>query len=296
VSENIRIFEEHRPALIALAYRMLGDLARAEDMVQEAWLRWDGRNESVAIETPKAYLVTVVTRLCLNELDSAHMRREESRSDRLPEPVDLSERGLEAVRAVEGSDRISMAFLVVLQRLTPAERAVLLLHDVFDFSHADIASLVGKSEPACRQLLKRARDNVAAERRSLSTPREEHERLLHAFLAAVRSGDIEGLTRLLVDDAMVIADGGLDGVRVGQVKNLPRPLEGAARIAAFLAAASKRNGPLDTRECVLNGQPALVASRDGKPVVAILLAVADGKIRRVFIHADPTRLGHVGLN
>src|SRR4051812_5243697 len=131
---------------------MLGDLARAEDMVQEAWLRWRQHRDEAA--SPKAYLITVVTRLCLNELGSARARREEARSDRLPEPIDLDEGGLGQVQKLE---QLSMAFLVLLQRLTPAERAVLLLHEVFDFDHAEIAELVGNSAAACRKLLERAR-------------------------------------------------------------------------------------------------------------------------------------------
>src|SRR5262249_22311223 len=172
-SADLAVFESHRALLVALAYRMLGDLGRAEDMVQEAWLRWQGRREEA--DSPRAYLVTVVTRLCLNELDSATSRREESRSDRLPEPVDLEEGGLSRL---ESLDQVSMAFLVVLQRLTPPERAVLLLHDVFDFSHDEIATLVGKSEAACRKLLERARQNVATEKRLFSTSQDAHRRLL----------------------------------------------------------------------------------------------------------------------
>src|SRR5688572_32261611 len=160
-SADLAVFESHRALLVAHAYRMLSDLGRAEDMVQEAWLRWDGRQQ-VEVDSPRAYLVTLVTRLCLNELDSATTRREESRSDRLPEPVDLEEGGMSQVEMLE---QVSMAFLVVLQRLTPAERAVLLLRDVFDFGYDEIAALVGKSEAACRKLLERARQNVTTEKR-----------------------------------------------------------------------------------------------------------------------------------
>ena len=144
-TEDLAVFESHRPALVALAYRMLGDVGRAQDMVQEAWLRWHGRN--LEVESPKAFLVTVVTRLCLNELDSARARREESRSDRLPEPVNLEESGMSRLEDLE---QLSMAILVVLERLSPAERAVLLLHDVFDFRHEEIAELVSRSTAACR--------------------------------------------------------------------------------------------------------------------------------------------------
>ncbi len=164
LATDLEVFESHRALLVAHAYRMLGDLGRAEDMVQEAWLRWDGRHEQV--DSPRAYLVTIVTRLCFNELDSAKARREENRGDRLPEPLDLDAGG---IGRVEMLDQISMAFLVVLQRLTPAERAVLLLRDVFDFDYKDISALVGKNEPACRKLLERARENVASRRNSQSS-------------------------------------------------------------------------------------------------------------------------------
>src|SRR5258706_6365921 len=179
-------FESSRSELLALAYGMLGDIARAEDMVQEAWIRWQQRQ--VQVDSPKAFLLTTVARLCLDELGSARARREESRSDRLPEPVDLEENGLGRVELV---DRISMAFLVLLQRLTPAERAVLLLHDVFDMSHAEIAALLAKSDAACRQLLTRAREHVAHERRELRPSREEHRRLLLAVVQAVHDGSRE---------------------------------------------------------------------------------------------------------
>ena len=256
--------------------------------MQDAWLRWRGRDADV--DVPRAFLIQIVTRLCLNELTSARARREESRSDRLPEPIDLNASGL---AALEVADDVSMAFLVALQRLTPAERAVLLLHEVFDFDHDEIARVLDKTEPASRQLLRRAREHVANESRRPPAPRAEHRRLLQAFLGAVRTGDVDALTKLLAHDAVVTADGGAAGVTVGRVRNLPRPLSGVPRIAAFLVSASRRHGELETRECELNGQPAVVAVQNGRVVVAILLAVENGLVRRVFIHADPARLGHV---
>jgi RNA polymerase sigma-70 factor (ECF subfamily) len=290
VSDDLAVFQSHRSTLVSLAYRMLGDLGRAEDLVQDAWLRWHEREAHV--DEPRAFLVRIVTRLCLNELASARVRREESRSDRLPEPIDLKASGLEAL---EAADEVAMAFLVALQRLTPAERAALLLHDVFDFDHDEIAQVLGKTEPASRQLLRRARENVASERRRRTASRDEHRRLLRAFLGAVRAGDVDALTKLLAHDAVVTADGGATGVTVGRVRNLPRPLSGVARITAFLMAASRRHGELENRECELNGQPAVVAIQNGRTVVAILIAIEGGLVRRVFIHADPARLGHLGL-
>ena len=287
-TEDLAVFESHRPALVALAYRMLGDVGRAQDMVQEAWLRWHGRD--VEVESPKAFLVTVVTRLCLNELDSARARREESRSDRLPEPVNLEEGGMSRLEDLE---QLSMAILVVLERLSPAERAVLLLHDVFDFRHEEIAELVSRSTAACRKLLERARQRVNAGRRLVTASREEHQRLLDAFLRATSDGDVAALTDLLAADAVLITDGGPEGRAFRGIRNLRRPLEGAAHVAAFVAATSRR-AELEVEQRELNGQPALVFYQDGNPFAAVTLAVAEGKIHRVFFHADTTRLRNLG--
>lgn len=290
-AEKLEAFAAARRELTALAYRMLGDLARAEDMVQEAWLRFERHDEPVA--STRAFLVTVVARLCLNELDSARARREESRADRLPEPVDLGLGGLDRLERLE---RISMAFLVLLQRLTPAERAVLLLHDVFDFDHPAIAELVGSNAPACRKLLERARKNVATERRLLVSEPAEHRRLLHAFVQAATLGDVASLAALLAKDAVMVSDGGQAGRTLFGVRNLKGPLEGAERIAAFVAATAARTRELalEVAERDLNGQPAIVFSDRGEPFAALLLAVAEGRIQRVYFHADVERLGHVG--
>jgi RNA polymerase sigma-70 factor (ECF subfamily) len=288
--DSTTTFELHRPALLALAYRMLGDLARAEDVVQDAWVRWSGHDGEV--EAPKPFLLKVVTRLCLNEMESARARREESRGDRLPEPVDLEDAGL---ARVEMSDRISMAFLVLLQRLTPAERAALLLHDVFEFSHGEIADLLHKSEPACRQLLARARENVAEERRALQASAGQHRRLLRAFVQASGAGEPQALLDLLASDATLIIDAGPGGSRVGRIRSVGRAIEGARRIAAFIAQVSRADSGLrETRECSLNGEPAIVVLRDGRPHAAIFVSVADGKIQRAFIQTDPARLTHLG--
>jgi RNA polymerase sigma-70 factor (ECF subfamily) len=287
-TDDLAVFERHRPAMLGLAYRMLGDVGRAQDMVQEAWLRWHRRE--VEVESPKAFLVTVVTRLCLNELSSARARREESRSDRLPEPVDLEEGGMARLEEVE---QLSMAILVVLERLTPVERATLLLHDVFDFAHEEIATLVSRSPAACRKLLERARQKVAAGRRLIRASREEHQQLLDAFVRAASAGDVPGLVALLAPDAVLVTDGGPEGRALRGLRNLRRPLQGAEHVAAFVAATS-RVGVLDFERRELNGQPAVVFYRDARPFAAVLLAVADGKIQRVFFHADLGRLRYLG--
>jgi RNA polymerase sigma-70 factor (ECF subfamily) len=287
---DLEVFESHRPLLVAHAYRMLGDLGRAEDMVQEAWLRWSGRREDSEVASPRAYLLTLVTRLCLNELDSARSRREESRGDRLPEPVDLDEGGLSRVETL---DQISMAFLVMLQRLTPAERAVLLLRDVFDFDYREIAGLVGKSEPTCRKLLERARENVNAEKRLFSAAPETHRRLLTAFTQAASDGDLDSLVAMLAEDAVLVTDGGPEGRRAAGIRNLQAPLQGARRIAAFISATA-RSIDLVPEVHMLNGQPALVFYHEDAPFAALLLAVTDDRIHRVYFHADLERLRCLG--
>src|SRR5882672_2406557 len=288
MANDVEIFEGHRPALLALAYRMLGDMARAEDMVQEGWVRWQNRHSDA--EAPKAFLITTVTRLCLDELGSARARHEESRSDRLPEPIDLNE---SALGRVEMLDQISMAFLVVLQRLTPAERAVFLLHDVFDLSHAEIAALLGKNDAACRQLLSRARENVAAERRVLQTSREEHRRLLLAFVRAITVGDQAALLELLAEDAVLIADAGPGGKRYGRIRSVGRPVLGRLKIAAVMTAAARQRIAPEMQERTLNGEPAVVGFAAGRAVLAILVSVAEGKVRHVFMQVDPDRLRHL---
>ncbi|HEY4116436.1 MAG TPA: sigma-70 family RNA polymerase sigma factor, partial [Byssovorax sp.] len=190
---DLAAFERHRAELRALAYRMLGDTASAEDIVQEAWLRWTRRDAAVVVESARAYLLTVAARLCLNQLDSASARREEPRSW-LPEPIEVEADGEAALAVME---QVSMAFLVALQRLTAAERAVLLLHEVFDLSHAEIAPRIGKTEAACRQLLRRARDEIAEQRSVTVASHAEHRRLLAAFAAASRGGDVDALADLL---------------------------------------------------------------------------------------------------
>jgi RNA polymerase sigma-70 factor (ECF subfamily) len=260
--------------------------------VQEGWLRWQKRQ--VEVDAPKAFLLTTVTRLCLDELGSARARHEESRSDRLPEPVDLNESGM---GGVEMMDQISMAFLVLLQRLTPAERAVFLLHDVFDMSHGEIAALLGKTDAACRQLLTRARDNVAVERRALLTSREEHRRLLMAFVRATTGGgDEEDLRELLSEDAVLIADGGPGGQRYGRVRSIGRPVVGQKKIAALVKAFASQDvsPPLEFQERTLNGEPSVVAYREGRAVSAVFVSVANGKIQQVFLQLDPEHLRHVG--
>ena len=190
-----------------------------------------------------------------------------------------------------------MAFLVLLQRLTPAERAALLLHDVFDLDYAEIAALLGKGEAACRQLVSRARANVAAERRAFAfeASAEEHRRLLRGFMRAIADGDREGLFAMLAADATLVVDAGSGGARFGRIRSVGKPVVGGRRIAAFFAAVAREGrfpGTIVERE--LNGQPAVIRVVGGKVVSAVTIAVVGGKVGRVFVQADGARLERLG--
>ncbi len=281
-------FESHRPELLALAYRMLGDLGRAEDVVQDTWVRWSSRR--VEVENPRAYLAKTATRLCLNDLTSARARRE-IRADRLPEPVDLSVDPLGRLARLED---LSLAVLVALQRLTAAERAALLLHDVFELSHSEIAALIEKSEAASRQLVRRAREQLKTEKRSLATSDAEHRRLLEAFTEAAVTGDAQRLAKLLADDVVLVADAGPDGGRFGGARNLPGPLIGRAKVAAFTASVAPLGSVgIESHERRLNGRPSLVLFRADVPFAVLAVSVADGLIHRIFIQNDRTMLSRL---
>jgi RNA polymerase sigma-70 factor (ECF subfamily) len=289
-ARDLAAWRSQRPRLVALAYRMLGDFGRAEDLVQDTWLRWRRRTEREV--TAERYLVTIVTRLCLTELTSARARREESRGDRLPEPVDLAAHGL---AAIEAGESLSMAFLVVVARLTPAERAALILHDVLGFSHAEIAAVLDRSVPASRKLLQRAHVGLASARRSGDDGRDEHARLVEALVLATRQGDVARLVALLRDDVVLITDGGAAGRRTDGMRNLVVPLRGAAKVARFLVTATARAPAALTGTLrALNGAPALVLEHEGAPFAVLGVAVEGGQIAAVYFHADEARLGHVG--
>ncbi len=282
-------FEAYRPALIGLAYRMLGDLQRAEDLVQDAWIRWSERQ--VPANNLKAYLAKIVTRLCLNELSSARVRHEVGRADRLPEFVDLDRPPFDKIAHDED---LSAAVMVMLQKLTAAERAVLLLHDIFGFSHREIADIAERSEAACRQLVSRARAQIKSGKRVSTVSDAEHRRLLGAFITAARAGDIEALTSVLAEDVVFVVDAGSSGGRFGGAKNLPGPLVGRTKVSAFVAAITPRGSVgLDTEERYLNGQPTVLVNRDGKPFAVISISIAEGRIVQIFIQNDAAKLRHL---
>ncbi|MEM6992985.1 MAG: sigma-70 family RNA polymerase sigma factor [Myxococcota bacterium] len=285
MNDDAATFEGLRSQLHVLAYRMLGDNAAAQDIVQNAWLRWQRRE--VEVESPRPYLIKTVMRLCLNEMESARFRKEHAFGARLPEPV-RTESDTEDAELYEG---ISMAFLVMLQRLTPAERAVLLLHEFFGYAHAEIAEMLGKSAVASRQLLRRAKAGVTDRARTRDVSPEQHREFLRAFAAAATAGDQGALLELLSEDTILVVDAGPGGATFGRTRNLPAPVRGATKVAAFVASvAPQGSGRLRPEVCELNGQPALIVAREGGPHSAVSLSIRDGRIDGVFIHADPARL------
>jgi RNA polymerase sigma-70 factor (ECF subfamily) len=267
-------FELRRPALLALARRMLGDSLQADDVVVEAWLRWQlGADEGAR---PVTGLVGLVADLCRREREGAHRRS-------------IVDGDAACVVTVAALDRVSMALVAVVCRLSPPERAVLLLHDVFKLGHAGVAELLGAKEADCRQLHHRAREDVAVVRKMLATRHEERNRLLAAALDAAEAGDIVRILATLADDPVLIADGYAGGVDRPAGCGQPKAVSGRDRVAAVVAALGRRKprGDLRRRECCLNGEPAIVVLRDGQAYAALLASVADAKISQIFVHGDP---------
>lgn len=269
-------FEAHRSLLFAIAYRMLGSRSEAEDMVQETFLRWQAapRDE---VESARAYLSTIVTRLCLDQLRSARARRETYVGPWLPEPL----------RTAEPVDpqSISLAFLVLLERLSPVERAVYLLHEVFEYSHGEVAAMVGKEEAACRQLFHRARAHIDERRPRFAASRAEHERLLTGFLGAVQAGDLEALRGMLAKDAISWSDGG--GKRLA-ARNLVHGADAIARL--FVGIARKADAAGEAEFAEVNGWPALVLRRDGQVTDVLGIETDGAQIHAVHLICNPDKL------
>jgi RNA polymerase sigma-70 factor (TIGR02957 family) len=284
--------EELRPKAFAIAYRMLGSVSEAEDVVQEALLRLHRAvEEGERIESPRAYLSTVVTRLGIDHLRSARVRRESYVGEWLPEPV-VTSPDEDPARHAEVADSLSLAFLVLLERLSPEQRAVFLLREVFDYPYDRIAEIVGKTEVNVRQLAVRARRHVEEGRLRFEASREQRDELARRFFAAAQDGDLEGLEGLLADDVVLHGDGG------GKVPALARPLHGPSRVARTLLAwtrAAVRFGGVSLRPVEVNGQPgAMSFDPDGKLINVLALDIADGQIQAVRSIVNPDKLRHLG--
>jgi RNA polymerase sigma-70 factor (ECF subfamily) len=275
-------FQALRPLLFAIAYRMLGSAAEAEDVLQDAWLRFQAASP-VDLESEKAWLSTVVTRLCLDRLKSARRMREEYVGPWLPEPIRTEER--------TDPDSISLAFLILLERLSPLERAAYLLHEVFDYSHAEIAGVLGKEEAAVRQLFHRAAAHVRDGKPRYSPTRADHERLLTGFVQALTTGDLAALQGLLADDATLTADSG------GKVRAAARQtVHGARAVAQFLAGLVRKfpAGPEQTFEIVdVNGWPAFVARTSGVASAVMSIETDGTHILAIRNVVNPEKLARV---
>lgn len=282
-------FEAHRDHLLGLAYRMLGSIAEAEDIVQEAYLRWH-EAETDDVADPRAYLARVVTRLGLDHLKSARVRREHYVGPWLPEPV-VDADSMSAGTASEYSDDVTVALLLALERLSPLERAAFLLHDVFDQDFSEVARTLNRSEAACRQLAARGRAHVREARPRFPVDPESADRLAAAFLAASREGDADALSALLAEDAVLRSDGG------GKRHAALAPILGRDRIVRFFAGVTRKlreSGyvltPIPAR---INGQPGVVL-RDADGIVQTMaLEIRDGTIVAIDIVRNPDKLGHL---
>ncbi|HYN87850.1 MAG TPA: RNA polymerase sigma-70 factor [Ardenticatenaceae bacterium] len=275
-------FNQYRPLLFSIAYRMLGSVMEAEDIVQEAFLRWQ-RAAEIEVQSPKAYLSAVVTRLCIDALRSARVQREAYLGPWLPEPLatDAGSPGADTALA----ESLSMAFLVLLERLTPTERAVFLLREVFDYDYAEIATIVGKSEANCRQMVRRARQHLAANRPRFDASPEQRERLTEQFLHTCVTGDLPGLIQLLADDITLWSDGG------GKAAAASKPIHGPASVARFLLGVLAKSPPTYTpRLAQVNGQPAIVGYVEGQPQGVLVLDLAAERIRAIYIVVNPDKL------
>ena len=280
-------FETHRSHLVAVAYRMLGSMAEAEDVAQEAWLRWD-RADRGGLADPKAYLIRVTTRLALDRLRHLKVRREEYHGPWLPEPVATAP---DAAETVEVAESVSLALLVVLETLSPLERAVFVLREAFGYSHAEIARILDRSEPAVRQLSHRARAHVDERRPRFDADEATRRRVTERFLATCETGDLGALLGVLAPEVVLIGDGG------DQAKAPRRPVVGADKVARFLLAIWAEVSPgvrvLLTR---VNGDPGIVAATEsGDPVGTVVLDVADGVVRTIYMVVNPDKLGSVRL-
>ncbi|MEA2295670.1 MAG: hypothetical protein QOE86_3309 [Solirubrobacteraceae bacterium] len=279
-------FVDHRSLLFTVAYGMLGSAADAEDVVQETWLRWAdigdaGRDD---VRDPRAYLVQMVTRQALNRLRTLARQREDYVGEWLPEPLLTSP---DVAEDVELAESVSIAMLTVLETLGPAERAVFVLHEVFDVPYDQIAEAVGKSSEAVRQIAHRARRHVTSRRPRMEVSRTEQQRVVERFLAAVTTGDVRGLMDVLAPDVVLVADGG------GLAPAVRRPIEGMERVAAFLSRFSQVAPGAEITTLLINGAVAARIDPAGKFNTALTFVVEDGRIARIYVIRNPHKLGRL---
>lgn len=290
------VFEAERPRLTGIAYALCGQVMDAEDVVQDAWLRWQGAADRGAIVNPAAWLTTVVSRLAIDRLRSARHRRETYVGPWLPDPLVTATAlvgggggpGHDPGEVVAEAERLSLAFLAALERLNPVERAVLLLREVFDLDYGEIAEVVGRSGDNCRQIARRARDRVGDTGRPHRPHPEQEEELAAAFFAAMGGGDLDHLRSLLAADVNLHSDGG------GKARAALHPILGADRVARFLVGVTRKRLAGDRVGFVrVNGDPALYLQRQGRPLGVIVVQIDDGLVSDIRAVLNPDKLGHL---
>jgi RNA polymerase sigma-70 factor (ECF subfamily) len=274
-------FNHHRRLLFGIAYRMLGTVTDAEDMVQETFLRWQ-QTPQTAVQSPKNYLATTVTRLCIDYLRSARVRREQYVGPWLPEPL-LTQQ--DPAEQVELADSLSMAFLVMLERLSPTERAVFLLREVFEYDYPEIAQIMGKSAENCRQILRRSRQHLATERPRFPVSPQQQEKITAQFLDASTEGNLQGLLTLLAQDVTFWSDGG------GQVAAALKPLHGSMKVARFLLAIQRKSlSATSAHLAEINGQPGIIL-RTGSDIHSVMtFEIVDGYVQTIYSIRNPEKL------
>ncbi|HEY4295402.1 MAG TPA: RNA polymerase sigma-70 factor [Paraburkholderia sp.] len=283
MDDATRTFGQLRPRLHGIAYRMLASVAEAEDVVQDAWLRWHGA-ERAGIENSEAWLVSVTTRLSIDRLRAAKVQREHYAGIWLPEPS-IGDSPVTPEQIKERADDVSVAFLMLLERLTPEARAAFLLREVFDADYDEVASAIGKSEAACRQLVSRAKTQLRDERPRFAVSRESHLRLLQVFAQALQRGDFAAINGMLAEDAELVGDGG------GRVPSFPKPMVGGRRIAQLFYAASLRyDSELRIELALLNGQWALLRFIEGSLESAQSYETDGERIVRIQVQRNPDKL------
>lgn len=298
MSTHLAPFDRHRRLLFSVAYQMLGSVSDAEDVVQDAWLRWSAADRG-GVSDARAYLVRITTRLALDRLDSARARRESYVGPWLPEPV-LTGGGRVAAApappdpsdAAEVGEQVSLALLVVLESLSPAERAVFVLGEVFGMPAAEVAGALGRTEAAVRQMAHRAREHVQARRPRFEADRAAQQEVTERFLAACAGGDVRALLAALAPDVVLVSDGG------GKVSAALRPISGADKVARFVAGIAGQGFALPGLRAEItevNGQPGIVAWVHDQPLIAISLEIAGGRIVQVLVVRNPDKLAGLSV-
>lgn len=288
-STTLPVFQEHRSLLFGIAYRMLGSVSEAEDMVQETFLRWQRQTIS-EIKSAKAWLTAAITRLCIDQLRSARMRREEYVGVWLPEPL-VESQAERTEKDAALADSLSTAFLVLLETLSPAERAVFLLREVFEYDYDEIGRIIEKNEANCRQMVRRAKEHLAEGRSRFPATPGHNERLVQQFLDTCRQGDTATLLSLLSEDTVLYSDGG------GKVPAAPEPIAGASKVARFLIGVAKLvRDDEEIRFATVNSAPGILRFREGQLVQTTALEIVDGRIAAIYVVRNPEKLKRAGGN